>query len=357
MNEYKSYMDRVNVSDEFHQKLLDLQPRKKPSRTVWVKYGAVAACAALLIGVGAWGMSRGGVDPLGGEGPAVDIVPGADVEPVPCAAPSAPVESQGAIAEVIDLAPEDPDGAEPGMKTIEGYETRETRAGVDVAVYHVLPWIDYGTEDSAAAADWDIPKGAVRRDLSQQEIVAFLGGTEAVDLHLDWSCYELTGWAAWYEDGSFWGTYLHGYKEPMDHFEFAVTAGQLPPTCFVFPGSVEQEVWGLTVTADKYDGENGCSRRVSFMKDGYGYRLDLTAADAPEDAEKLVSRAVTWIANGEGLNFSISQDGAVSPSPDPGFSVGEPNWNDARPASSVPPQEGASAPSVPPAAPSPSRAP
>ena len=357
MNEYKSYMDRVNVSDAFHQKLLDLQPRKKPSRPAWTKYAAVAACAALLIGVGAWGVSQDRDGPSGGYGPSVDIVPGADVEPVPCAAPSAPVQSQ----ETIDLAPEDPNGVEPGMKAIEGYETRENRAGVDVAVYHVLPWIDYGSDNEAAAAalDWDLPAGAARRDLNGSEIVTLLGGADAVDLHLDWSSYELTGWAAWYEDGSFWGAYLMGYKGPMDHFEFAVTRGHMPPTCIVFGGSVEQEVWGLTVTADKYDGENGCARRVSFMKDNYGYRFDLTATGEPEDAERLVSRAVTWVANGKGLDLSaVGPDGAVIPSQAPDFSVGEPNWNDAEPATgSVPPQDGSSAPSVPPAAPSPSRVP
>lgn len=155
-----------------------------------------------------------------------------------------------------------------------------------------------------------------------------------MDLHLDWSAYELTGWAAWYADGSFWGAYLQGYKGPMDHFEFAVTAGNLPPTCFAFAGSVEQEIWGLTVTADKYDGKDGCSRRVSFMKDGYGYRFDLTATGEPEDAERLVSRAVTWVANGDGLSL-YTMTGEEPPEPAPSVPA-------AGPAAAVPPQTSAS---------------
>lgn len=346
MNDYKSYMDRVAVSDALHEKLLRLEePARKPA--AWKKYAAVAACAALLVGVGVWGMSR--EDPEAWKKHVISFtpLPYADDEPVQCAAPSAP-----STAEAIDLAPEDPNEAAQGMKTIEGYETRETRAGVDVSVYHVLPWIDYGSANEAAAValDWDIPQNASRRDLSAEEITALLGGAEAVDLHLDWSAYELTGWTAWYEDGSFWGAYLQGYKGPMDHFEFAVTAGSLPPTCVVFGDSVEQEVWGLTVTADKFDGKDGCSRRVSFMKDEYGYRFDLTATGSTEDAEKLVSRAVTWIANGDGLNLAMDDPPEACGLPlDPGFSVGEPNWNDADPAASVPPQDGESAPSVPPA--------
>lgn len=364
MKDYKSYMDRVTVSKEMREKLMALERGKKEEKPMkWKTYAAAAACAALLIGVGVWGVGARPEEERWRDlvatfetAAVVESTQISDPDPVQCAAPSAPVESQ----EAIDLAPEDPSGAEPGIKTIEGYETRETRAGVDVAVYHVLPWIDYGGGSLNAgqvSADWDIPQNASRRNLTGLEIIYLLGGQDAVNLHLDWSDYELTGWGAWYEDGSFWGAYLMGYKGPMDHFEFAVTSGQLPPTCVVFGDSVEQEVWGLTVTADKYDGKDGASRRVSFMKDDYGYRFDLTATGDPEDAEKLVSRAVTWIANGDGLNFSAvtpavvrtrepeSDHTAILPLED---GAGAPDSESQPP--SPPPQDEASAPSVPPAA-------
>ena len=326
MKHYKSYMDRVTVSEELHNKLLGLEAPKK-ARAPWARYAAVAACAALLVGAGVWGVGtyrqRQGAM-MWGEG----VGPFADYDPVQCAAPTMP-------AEAIDLAPVEGDDIEPGMKTIKGYAVIEEFAGGKVAEYHVLPWIDYGTENNAAGElDWDIPKGATRRDLSMDEITALLGGAEAVDLHLDWSAYELTGWAAWYEDGSFWGAYLQGSKGPMDHFEFAVTSGILPPTCFGFASSVEQEIWGLTVTADKYDGKDGCSRRVSFMKDGYGYRFDLTATGEPEDAERLVSRAVTWVANGDGLSL-YTMTGEEAPDPAPSVPA-------AGPAAAVPPRTSAS---------------
>lgn len=337
MNEYRSYMDRVTVSDELHDKLLHLEePEKKPVR--WKRY-AVAACAVLLVGVGVW---RAGTrqDPERWRDLVATFDPYASPSPVPCAAPSAPVESSAAI----ELAPVEGDGIEPGMKTIEGYETRETRAGVEVNVYHVLPWIDYGTANNAATAslDWDIPTGGNRRNLTDVELVRLLGGQDAVNLHLDWSGYELSGWWAWYEDGSFWGAYLQGCKGPMDHFEFAVTSGIMPPTDTAFGDSVEQEIWGLTVTANKYDGKDGCERRVSFMKDDYGYRFDLTATGNPEDAEKLVSRAVTYIAVGDGLDFSsISPNAVITQVPEPD------------PTAILPLEDGdgdgASAPSVPPA--------
>ena len=174
----------------------------------WKTYAAAAACAALLIGVGVWGVGARPEEERWRDlvatfetAAVVESTQISDPDPVQCAAPSAPVESQ----EAIDLAPEDPSGAEPGIKTIEGYETRETRAGVDVAVYHVLPWIDYGGGSLNAgqvSADWDIPQNASRRNLTGLEIIYLLGGQDAVNLHLDWSDYELTGWGAWYEDGS-----------------------------------------------------------------------------------------------------------------------------------------------------------
>lgn len=356
MNEYRSYMDRVAVSDELHGKLLHLEePEKKPVR--WKRYAVAAACAVLLLlGVGAWHI---GVHPeaerwrnliASFDTMAIESVQPSDPGPVQCAAPSAPAESSAAI----EIAPVEGDDIEPGMKTIVGYETRETRAGVEVNVYHVLPWIDYGSANEAAGVslDWDIPAGAIRRNLTDVELIRLLGGRDAVDLHLDWSEYELSGWAAWYGDGSFWGAYLQGYKGPMDHFEFAVTAGQLPPTCVVFGDSVEQDIWDMTVTADKYDGKDGCARRVSFMRDNYGYRFDLTATGDPEDAEKLVSRAVTWIANGDGLDFSaISPDVVITqvPEANPTAILPLEDGDGASSQDEASSQDGASASSVPPA--------
>ncbi|MCI8304414.1 MAG: hypothetical protein HFF52_07285 [Lawsonibacter sp.] len=54
MKHYKSYMDRQEISPAVHEKLLNLEPPKGRSGPSWVRYGALAACAALLIGVGVW---------------------------------------------------------------------------------------------------------------------------------------------------------------------------------------------------------------------------------------------------------------------------------------------------------------
>ena len=301
MKKFKEYMDNVRASDTLHQRLLGLEASgKRP--IPWKRYGTMAAALVLVCGLGAWGLGRsGGWGALAANFRfAATMVPEIADEPIP------------------DIAMVEPgDVTEPGEKTIGGYEVLSGSGENAIAAYYILPYIDYGgLEPSAAsqvAADWDIPRGATRRDLTQEEIVALMGGEDAVNTHLDWGEYQLTGWAAWYEDGSFWGAYIQGivmYGGWANQFEFAVTAGQLPPTCIVHPGSVTQEVRGLTVTADGYDSVvvDASTRRVSFMKDGYGYRFDINGTVRAQTEER-VSRLVARIA-GEGLGL-YSVDGTA----------------------------------------------
>ncbi len=287
MKKYKEYMDSVKAPDTLHRRLRELKaPKKKPAS--WTRYGSMAAALALVCGLGGFLAWTGDVN--------------SRTSPIP----SYPIGHQESAAEITDASQPDiaivepGDVTEPGEKTLGGYDV----TGGGVTAHYILPYIEYGDTYGAAETvmDWDIPAGAVKRELTRDEIAALMGGEDAVDTHLDWGGYELTGWAAWYEDGSFWGAYLYGCRGPLDHFEFAVTAGQLPPTCVAYANSVTQEIRGLTVTADGYDGKGGCGRRISFMKDDYGYRFDLTATDT-EQAELLVSRLVRRVAD-KGLELS-----------------------------------------------------
>lgn len=308
MKKYRRYMNGVKAPDTLHQRLRELKaPEKRP--VPWAKYGAMAAALALALGLGGYGVHyyNTAVNPRG----------------------EAFLESTQAFDPVADpdIAWEDPgDVTEPGEKTLGGYDVREERGGVAVVCHYILPYIEYGEVEPRVDLDWDIPEGATRRDLTQDEIAALMGGEDVLSTHLDWGEeYVLTGWGAWYEDGSFWGAYIDGivpnYGAALNSFEFAVTAGQLPPTCFGYPSSVTQEIRGLTVTADKSDWENRFGeetasvhdRRVSFMKDDYGYRFEMSSGD-PDMAEEMVSRLVCRIADkGLALTYTCPYCGHTFP--------------------------------------------
>lgn len=302
MESYRSYMDRITVSDALHEKLMQLPEKApaKPKPPLFLRTAALAACAALLVGAGAYGIWQ-----LTESERPMSVVS----------------SSSMALAEAIDLAPADED-FEPGQKSIGGYETHETRAGVPIVCYHILPWIDYGEggTTSVSSLDWDFPPDAVRLDLTHEQIAALLGGEDALTTHLDWGAYELTGRAAWNPDGTFAAAYIQGYEGPLDHWEFLVWAGQLPPTCVALAESVTQDIWNVSVTAEKIDTESGVSRSVSFMQDDYGYRFSLTGADA-DHAELLVSRLVRRMIADDGFYPDrLSSDGTIHlppASPDP----------------------------------------
>lgn len=336
MNRYRTFMDGVRVSGALHQRLSELEkPGKRPAP--WKKYGAMAAALLLVCGLGgygAWAARANGRD--------------APIPPYPAGYQGTQPE-QG-MAGGRDIAPEDPgESAEPAATRFAGrYEV--TRDGV--TAHYLLPYIEYGEEVGAETAmDWDVPPGSVKRDLTQEEIAALMGGEDVLSDHLAWGEeYALSGWGAWYGDGSFWGAYINGlmpnYGGAVRTFEFAVTAGQLPPTCVVYPNSAEQNISGVMVTAGKYDWEESFGpstypvheRRVSFLTDGYGYRFEMSSGD-PDLTEELVSRLVRQVIDSGVAPDRLSSAGAVLAHPweeDPNTGVGEPNWNDGVPGQDTP---------------------
>ena len=52
MNYYSDYMDRQTVSPALHERLLALDAPKRTEH--WQKYAALAACLAVIAGLGVW---------------------------------------------------------------------------------------------------------------------------------------------------------------------------------------------------------------------------------------------------------------------------------------------------------------
>ena len=316
MKRYRSFMDGVRVSGTLHQRLRELEePGKRPAP--WKKYGAVAAALLLVCGLGGYGAWAAHVNSR--SAPLPSYPPGWQGVP-----------EIGAVG-APDIATAEPGGpAEPAPHILAGsYEV--TRDGV--TTHYLLPYIEYGEEEGVETPmDWDVPPGSVKRELTQEEIAALMGGEDVLSDHLAWGEeYALSGWAAWYGDGSFWGAYIMGHAGELDHFEFSVTADQMPPTCVVYSEGVTQEIRGLTVIAEGHDsaagpggGVDASTRRVSFMKDDYGYRFDLTGASCAL-TEQRVSRLVCHVAD-RGLELSVV-GGAIPefvPDYDPTYEDGVP---------------------------------
>lgn len=320
MKKYFEYMDNRKVSDTLHQRLLNLEvPEKRPA--AWKKYGATAAALALVVGIGAWGLSRGDWNAAAQAD--------ANAEP---SIPEVDAPENGDIGQP-DIAPEEPGGtADPGPNILGGFEVPGPENGeMSTTAFYAVPGIEYGmTKDVAQMElDWDLPAGCVRRDLTQADIAALFRQEQNLSFFLGWTGYTLTGWAAWYADGSLWGAYINGYKDAMERFEFAFMAGDTyPPTCIGYGnGKVNELWWGTPVTAYGFDGEHGCDRRVEFMKGGYGFRFDNSGPDQDR---------VTWLSallvrylcdydpfgpDGSFVPESLSPEGAVLAHPweDPNY--------------------------------------
>ena len=281
MKKYHEYMAGVTVSDTLHEKLKNLeQPKKKP---VWQKYGAVAAALVLVLGLGAWGLSRGNDGVLHGNTelgePNGEMMEEPAIEPAPSPVPM-------------------PNS--PGMEMMGGYEVSY---GETVAYYY-LPLIKYGEEGKMTSADIALPVGVYRRDLTEEELLALLGGESNLAMHLDWGGYEVEAFAMLNRDGSLWMLNICGSKGDtgLEHFSLEVSPGQLPPSCLYYAKSELNNIWERDVWAESYDGEIGSSRRVSFIDRDYGYRFEITGTDIGAISER-VSRLVRWIIVGDGLTF------------------------------------------------------
>lgn len=292
MKKYKEYMDGVTASDTLHEKLKHLTPAKK--KPVWQNYAAVAAALVLVVGLGAWGAARGRDDIYNGSVELGDPEIGQG-------------ESMGNTEPAIVPAPV-PMPNSPGMETMGGYEVQYGEGKNATVAYYMLPFINYGEVQNEMQADIALPVGVTRRDLTNDELLALLGGETNLVSHLNWVGYEVSAYAMVNRDGSLWLLGICGSKGDtgLEHFSLEVSPGQLPPSCLYYAHSELNNIWGREVYAERYDSDIGSSRRVSFMDRGYGYRFEITGTDK-EAITELVSRLVRFVIAGDGLTFEAEE--------------------------------------------------
>ena len=284
MKKYKEYMDGVTVSDTLHEKLRNLeQPKKKPQ--TWKKYGTMAAAVVLVLALGGWGLSRMGGPELGqtAEGPVASM----------------PVVGERVTEPAIAPVPA-PMPNSPGMEMMGGYEVNYG----EIVAYYYLPAIRYSEAGTQADVSIATPVDAEIRDLTEEELLALLGGETNLTEHLDWEDYEISAYAIVSPDDSLWMLCVTGTKGDtgLEHFSLEVSPDRLPPTCTLYTSSELNNIWERDVYAERYDSAIASSRRVSFMDRTYGYRFEIVGLKGGE-IEELASRLVRFIIAGGGLTF------------------------------------------------------
>lgn len=281
MKYYRSYFDRQRVSPEFHQKLLNLERAQspKPRRrgvSYTMKFGALAACAALLIGVG----SRVLV-----PGPTAPSVPGL---PEGVSAPS----QGGTVSDPIAFEPSlggDAAPADPNAFTAAG------PAGGSKLMFPNIYAVDYAdaTKAPEIAASIAFPNGAFSVDLTKEDVQKLFWGPKgkpAVEnpkadpgdfpiMLMSWAGYTVTGRATYDGNGDLWELRVWGRKGE-DSFVLRAAPGRVPPTCLVEDGAAVTQVNGAEVSGwyRSYDRdgddivEHVCTSE--FLANGVGFRFE-----------------------------------------------------------------------------------
>lgn len=288
MRQYRSYMNRVELSPEEHRALMDaLEGKKRPSRRFTpARLATAAACLALVCaaGFGMWRMAGlpGGdithgqmMEDMGTDDTPVMTYPGTEE----------PIGTDGEGSEYV-LSPEDPfDGQPHGSFNIQG--------------------VEYG-QDMGLACSIAYPDGWFSADLTRAEMVELLSGPGAEDApwSLYWAGYDITGRAVYDGEGNLWQLWLNGVSRDNDRNGFTLTVrpGDYPLTDMVAPDQTSTELNGVTVYGSKggrygWDdsGEMGYIYEITMMSGDAGLNFEARQLEE-EDAAFLCTQAANTFA-------------------------------------------------------------
>ena len=345
MNAYKTYFDRQGVSPGLHDKLLKLggeapaqnapsplrnpeenepparfemplrrgllAPAPKPVR----KWLAIAACAALILGVGLYaihplapGLKSASSEPNRAPGSYSSFL---DNDSLPAPAEYAP-EPENAAA-----------NADSATDTNSFPLGEDARDG-DLAFY-LMPALNFvdATKSSEAAADIALPEGSFEVDLTLADLQKLFWGPDGKpetlnpDTDLPWSLY-WGGYTVWMRavydgDGALWELTVHG-ERAGDTFTLTLSPGCIPPTCIVEPGGADSvEFQGVSVSSrlKEYDrngdGKDEVICTSEYLTDAYGCRFENVRAPRPEEEADNRESAI-WF-NTLFVRYALTGDG------------------------------------------------
>jgi len=266
-------MDRQQISPAAHEALMDLAEKteKRPrARRPRLGAAALAACCALVLGIGVWKL--------------------------------APAQSGGLSA---GLAPGEKDVCLPGVTDSGGNSFTVEGAAGEKLMFPNIPWIYYQEPDMSMdmAASIALPEGSFQVELTREQIQGIFWGPEGkpeaehpkndtgdLPWMLFWGGYTLTGRATYDGEGQLFWLHIWGERPDGAEFTLELAPGRLPPSCLVEPGLETSDVFGVEVTgwSRAYD-RNGdevtdyvCGSE--FMAGDVGVRFENVGAPFQVDA-------------------------------------------------------------------------
>ena len=259
MKYYAKYMDRQHLSPRGHLRLLELESSAPRHRGIsWARWGTLAACCALVLGLGIWRLA------------APTVGPGQTVSDA--------------------LYPGIKDWYGPGADPEEGFVVDGAEG--EKLMLPMIPYINFQDVTGEPAADgapalW-MMEGSFDRALSREDILTIFWGPEgkpkgeyekepADDLPwmLFWEGYTLTGRALYDSGGELLWVNLWGeYEETDSFFTLTLRPGELPFTCGLYPDVETTEVFGVPVTGWCREEEGAFVCCSEFMSGEVGVRFE-----------------------------------------------------------------------------------
>ena len=302
MKYYNSYMRRQEISRETHGRLLALGEGWKAAETQgraagkqhWRRWTALAACCALVLGLGIWRAA-------------------------------APEQSGGEIAQDA-LYPGIKDTWSPG-ETPPGEESFvvEGAEGGQTVNLFAIPYVNYQSVDGALAANavpfWDLMEGSFSEELTREDIQKIFWGTEGkpegaegdLPWMLFWGGCTLNGSALYDNGGELLWLYLWGHNDEQGiSFTLTLQPGELPFQCCLYSDLETTDVLGTEVTGwsrwEDRDGdgtEETCLCVSEFMAGEVGVCFETRASGGEDPLDKAVFQNTLLVRQ------ALSQDGGL----------------------------------------------
>ena len=295
MKYYKTYMDRQEISPAGHEKLLELEPRAaRPAGRPWGKWAALAACCALVLGLGVWRAAA--PEQPGGETVQDALYPGIK-------------DTWG------------PGETPPGEESfvVEGSEREQT------ANLPVIPYVHYQSVDGELAADavpaWDLLEGSFSEELTREDIQKIFWGAEGkpegaegdLPWMLFWGGYTLNGSALYDSGGELLWLYLWGHSDEQGlFFTLTLRPGELPFQCCLYSDLETTDVFGTEVTGwSRWEDRDGdgvketCLCVSEFMAGEVGVYFEVQASGGEDPLDSAVFQNTLLVRQ------ALSQDGGL----------------------------------------------